>query len=100
MTDQPHQESLREQAVRRALYGQMSTVAFVQYGPDGTTPVNAVQFYACPLCGVPIPIPMDERPDLVFPEWHVEHHLQIARLEDRMDELHYRLQHLEDGADA
>ena len=79
--------SSREETVRRVLGAEMPTVSFVQYGPDGSTPLNVVTMYVCPLCGNTVPVPVEERPDWRFPEWHVDHHLHIARQDDALDAL-------------
>lgn len=79
--------SNREDRVREILSGTMPTVAFVQYGPDGSTPLNIVQMYVCPICGNTVPVPVEEKPEWQFPDWHIEHHLHIARQDDALDAL-------------
>lgn len=79
--------SARTAAVEAALAGLMPTVAFVQYGPDGTVPLNVVTMYVCPICGNVVPVPVEEKPEWQFPDWHADHHLYLARMQDDLDSL-------------
>lgn len=91
--------SSREDQVREALASEMPTVSFVQYGPDGTVALNVVTMYVCPLCGNCVPVPVDEKPEWQFPDWHVEHHLHIARQDDALDALREEVREMQASAE-
>jgi len=66
----------------------MPTVSFNQTGPDGSTVLNRIVMYVCPLCGSVIPVPPEgKETELAFPTWHENDHLAIARVEDEIERI-------------
>ena len=59
-------------------------VSFQNLAPDGEHVLGEVFFFVCPICGAMLPTPDPDHPEMPFDEWHVQWHLRVARIEDRL----------------